>query len=148
MGTGGQPGGNRRRGPHPEDRSHYWRDRLSRVFLADDLAALRTGGGVDVPVPSTLGLFLDPSGLPGLRGGYAGAAAGAAAGPAGAAATAGTAAAGTAAGAAGILTPFVALRGLMGGGAGLMVNAPIFTMTFGSGTCCASGEDAAEAAMG
>ena len=72
MGTGGRPGGFE--GPPPSKTAYYSRERFSRVFLADNFAALLVGGGVGDPVPTTLGLLLDPSGLPGFRGVFAGAA--------------------------------------------------------------------------
>ena len=108
---------------------YYRRDRLSRVFSAEALAALRTGGGDDVTMADTLGLDLEPNGLPGLRGGVAEIAE-------------------TAASAAGVAVAFVALRGPTGGGAGLTAIEHILALKLGRGCLWASGDEAAEVVAG
>ena len=147
LGTGGRPGGYRRGGPHPEDRTptRVKAERLSRVFLADDFAALRVGGGVGDPVPTTLGLLLDPSGLPGFRGAFARAAGAAVGYP--------TRTCGVAAAAAKIFTssgPLLSLplRGRTGGGVGLRLISPILILMLGNITRCAAVGDVFAGAAG
>ena len=131
LGTGGRPGGFE--GPPPSKTAYYSRERLLRVFLVHNFAALRVGGGVGDPEPMTLGLLLDPSGRPGFRGAFTGAA-----GAAGGFAWAGgdvAAAARTFVSGGPLL--LLLLRGRAGGGAGERVTVPIPILT----RCAVDGDD-------